>query len=336
MNLKISVIMPIYNAGKYLENAINSVINQTIGFENIELILVDDCSTDNSKSIMEEYSNTYSNIKSIFLEENSGWPSIPRNVGIKNATSDYIMFIDNDDEYFPEICDKLYNTIISENADIVVCDKIKTDNNNASYQSFNSDNILFGNEIVYLDNVFIWNCIFKKSIILNNNISFIDAINEDTLFTLEYYIHSNKLVYLNGFIGYNHISRIGSGSTLSFEFVMGIIKSFDLILKLFEHNSYDLNRFFKPKIEGTILFIMMLGNKDEMGELLSALSDFEKRIDFTGNLPILCKFINFFILHGNLTMATYMCLFFSRIRESNLLLNVYRKFFLDNPPKEVE
>ena len=75
------------------------------------MILVDDKSTDNSRNIIEEYSNIYYNIKPIFLEETSGCPGIPRNVGIKNASFDYI---DNDDEYFPEICDKLYNTIISE------------------------------------------------------------------------------------------------------------------------------------------------------------------------------------------------------------------------------
>ena len=97
---KVSVIMPVYNAEEYLGNALDSVINQSMGFENIELILVDDKSTDNSRNIIEEYSNIYYNIKPIFLDENSGCPGIPRNVGIKNASSDYIMFIDNDDEYF--------------------------------------------------------------------------------------------------------------------------------------------------------------------------------------------------------------------------------------------
>ena len=67
---KVSVIMPIYNAEEYLRNTLNSVINQTIGFESIELILVDDCSTDNSRDIMEEYSKYYLNIqKNIFRRE---------------------------------------------------------------------------------------------------------------------------------------------------------------------------------------------------------------------------------------------------------------------------
>ena len=229
--------MPVYNAGKYLRNALESVVNQSIGFENIELILVDDKSADNSRNIIEEYSNIYYNIKPIFLEENSGCPGIPRNVGIENATSDCIMFIDSDDEYFPEICDKLYNTIILEDADIVVCDSIETING----------------KVLYLES---YNC--------------------------------------------------------------------------------DLNRFFKPIIQGIIMNIIILGNKHEIRGLLADLSDFERKNNVAVDLSIFYRFINFFVLHGNLTIATYMCLFFSRIRESNLLLNVYRKFFLNNPPKEIE
>ena len=70
MNPKISVIVPTYNAESYLMNAVNSVINQSFGFENIELILIDDCSSDNSREIIEEYSKKYDNIKPIFLEKN--------------------------------------------------------------------------------------------------------------------------------------------------------------------------------------------------------------------------------------------------------------------------
>lgn len=66
---KVSVIIPIYNQEKYLDRAINSVINQSIGFENIELLLVDDCSIDNTKEIINNYINMYENIKGLFLEK---------------------------------------------------------------------------------------------------------------------------------------------------------------------------------------------------------------------------------------------------------------------------
>jgi len=80
MKYKVSVIIPVYNAEKYLKTAIDSVINQTIGFENIELIIVNDNSNDNSEQIIKEYSNKYDNIIDIHLDKNSGLPGKPRNI----------------------------------------------------------------------------------------------------------------------------------------------------------------------------------------------------------------------------------------------------------------
>ena len=95
----ISVIIPVYNAEKHLENAISSIINQSIEFKNIELILIDDNSNDKSQEIIKNYAKTYDNIISIYSNKNHGFPGFGRNQGIKNATADYIMFLDNDDEY---------------------------------------------------------------------------------------------------------------------------------------------------------------------------------------------------------------------------------------------
>lgn len=67
MTFKISVVMPVYNAEKELNAAIDSIINQSLGFENIELIIVDDCSTDNSRNIISDYANEYDNIVPVFF-----------------------------------------------------------------------------------------------------------------------------------------------------------------------------------------------------------------------------------------------------------------------------
>ena len=115
----ITVICPTYNCEKYIQRTINSIINQTIGFENIELIFVDDCSTDSTKNIIAEYSKEYKNIVPFFLKENHGFPGFGRNLGIKKSKSEYIMFIDNDDEYSPEYCEKMYNTIKFFDTDVV-------------------------------------------------------------------------------------------------------------------------------------------------------------------------------------------------------------------------
>ena len=329
MDYKVSVIIPVYNAQNTLKVTINSVINQTIGFENIELILVDDCSTDNSREIIEEYSNVYSNIKPIFLEENTGCPGIPRNIGIKNATSDYIMFIDNDDEYFPEICDKLYDAMIMEDADIVVCNALVTYLNGDSFKISckNSERILLDEEITYFDNVTVWNCIFKKSIILDNNLEFVDGVSEDQIFVLEYYMHSKKLVYINDFSGYHHIQRKSSESNFSLNREIETINAFYTMARILEKNNGDLNRFFNDTIRLCIGIIVANGNKDEIKVLFSILSDFENKINFNGNLPIGFKSINYFISHRNLSMATYMALFFSKLLKSNLITNMCRNFY---------
>ncbi len=335
MDYKVSVIIPVYNAGNTLKATINSVINQTIGFENIELILVDDKSTDNSRDIIKEYSNTYSNIKPIFLEENSGCPGIPRNIGIKNVTSDYIMFIDDDDEYFPEMCDKLYNTMISEDVDVVVCDSTNQHVGKYKKSKLNSDKLyLMGEEIIYFNDASPIRSIFKKSIILDNNISFPDiVIAEDIIFQLNYHSHSKKFVYLD-FIGYYHIMRDDSLSPTSFNNLNIDIKSFYILLGILKKYNCDLSRYFKHHIQLFILkVIIAAGNegnhKNEIKELLYNLADFEREINFNGNLSLDCQFINYFILHGKLNIATHICLFISKIRKSNLILNIYRKHFLN-------
>lgn len=115
---KISIILPIFNVENLLERSLNSIINQTMDLTDIEIIMVDDCSTDNSQKIMKKYSEKYPNFISLFHEKNSGGCGIPRNTGMKIASGKYIMFLDPDDEYLPENCEKLYNAITKYDGDI--------------------------------------------------------------------------------------------------------------------------------------------------------------------------------------------------------------------------
>ncbi|WP_142406486.1 glycosyltransferase family 2 protein, partial [Heyndrickxia sporothermodurans] len=94
---KVTVITPVYNSEKHLRKTIDSVINQSIGFENIEYILIDDCSTDSSRDILLDYSSKFDNIIVVFLKCNTGTPGKPRNIGIHLSTSKYITFLDADD-----------------------------------------------------------------------------------------------------------------------------------------------------------------------------------------------------------------------------------------------
>ena len=94
MSYKISVIIPVFNAQNDLNNAVDSIISQTFGFDNIELILVDDASTDSSRDIIRNYQKEYGNIKLVELSQNSGLPGKPRSLGIDYTTANYIIFLE--------------------------------------------------------------------------------------------------------------------------------------------------------------------------------------------------------------------------------------------------
>ena len=118
MNDKISIILPIFNVGDHLKGGIDSLLNQSIGSENLEIIMVNDCSTDGSGEIIDEYARNHDCCVAIHHEKNSGAAYTPRNTGIDACTGDYIMFLDPDDRYTPDAVEKLYNTITEYDADM--------------------------------------------------------------------------------------------------------------------------------------------------------------------------------------------------------------------------
>ncbi len=123
---KISVIIPVYNGEKYLNNALRSVLNQTIGFENLEVIIVNDCSSDDSKAIIEKFKmensvfdkSGSSNILTIHLDENIGGAYGPRNIALRHASGEYLMFLDADDSFEEDACSLLYDKIKEYDCDI--------------------------------------------------------------------------------------------------------------------------------------------------------------------------------------------------------------------------
>lgn len=106
VKVEVSVIMPVYNAGKFLSDSIDSVLNQTL--TNWELLIIDDCSTDNSADIINNYVNNDSRIQYLKTDKPSGSPTLPRNIGIEKASGRFIAFLDSDDIWLP---DKLNNQV---------------------------------------------------------------------------------------------------------------------------------------------------------------------------------------------------------------------------------
>ena len=117
--MKLSVIVPVYNAESYLRDCIGSLAAQTI--DDYEVILVNDGSTDRSEELMEEYRQAYPEKIRCLTVENGG-QGRARNLGLELARGDYVGFVDSDDWVLPEMYDKLYRKAEAEQADIVVCD----------------------------------------------------------------------------------------------------------------------------------------------------------------------------------------------------------------------
>jgi glycosyltransferase involved in cell wall biosynthesis len=118
-NILISIVVPLYNSEVYINDTIQSVINQT--YKNWELFIVDDCSTDNSRSVVKKLVEIDSRVHLIELENNSGGPAMPRNIGIRLSNGDYIAFLDSDDIWFNNKIYSIVQRVTLNNKIDVVC-----------------------------------------------------------------------------------------------------------------------------------------------------------------------------------------------------------------------
>mgnify|MGYP002544218377 CR=1 FL=1 len=247
---RISIIIPVYNMENFLTRAIDSIINQSFGFNKLEVILVDDCSSDNSRKIIEEYCEKYDNIKSVFLKENSGFAGKPRNIGLRYASADYVMFLDPDDSYFEDACNVLYEKITNENADIVSGNFIDSFFQDGKKYDWEDKFELKGDEIkvnsikenMNLFNVYpsVWAKIFKKDFILSNNIWFPEHLPGQDLFFVHHALFKAKgIVFINKEIVY-YDARDGDDDEISVscnnskKVLIGLIKLYYKHLSLFE------------------------------------------------------------------------------------------------------
>lgn len=201
MTPKVSVIIPVYNGERFLEKAITSVIQQTV-FEKLELILVNDGSTDGSKKICDEYAKKFANIFALHCQ-NSG-VSAARNSGMELAKGEYITFLDSDDTYEPQFIEKLLE---HGACDLVCCDYYCKDKNEKILSIFFGNDKLIRSEfdtdfykkIIQKEFYSCWNKLYKKSIVFENKIRFPKGIKygEDMMFVFEYLKHCKDFYFID-------------------------------------------------------------------------------------------------------------------------------------------
>lgn len=197
----ISIIVPIYNAQRTLHRCVNSILRST--FQDFELILVEDCSTDNSKSICEDYvRNNEGKVKLIALSHNSG-VSAARNAGIEAAEGKYLMFADSDDYVAKNWCEALYKTQCQYPESMVVCNlsDVKLNGRQTNRGSvFNGSIYLM--QYYELFNIgcsgSLCNKIYKRDVIVNHNITLDPSlvVGEDVVFNVDYAKVCKSVVYI--------------------------------------------------------------------------------------------------------------------------------------------
>ena len=229
---KVSVIVPIYNVEKYLEKCINSLLSQTL--EDIQIILVNDGSKDNSGNIAKEYEKNNKN-RIIYVEKENGGLSDARNYGLKYATGDFIAFLDSDDYIEKNAYEEMYNKVIEENADYVECDfiwefpnKIRVDK---QYPYKNKK------EMLSFVRVVAWNKLIKRQLITDNNLEFPKGLRyEDVEFTYKLIPFVNKFAYVDKpFIHY--VQREGSIANVQNERTAEIFTVLDNVIEFYKKNN---------------------------------------------------------------------------------------------------
>ena len=254
MDYKISVIISTFNVEEYISNTINSVINQSIGFHNIDLIIVDDYSSDSTVNNIINYVNNYENINLIKLHKNSGGAGKPRNIGISHAKSELILFLDGDDFLEENSLEILYGELINSSSDLV-CGGFKNQfsaDNSEYIPPFLSKNkkILFNkvnqNPILLNLRPAISAKLFRKKIILENDIYFLENIpGEDLFFLLKYILSSNNIILINKSI-YHRIIRYNSdncsiSNILDISYFKGLLKAYTKVSELLDEYKIDAN-----------------------------------------------------------------------------------------------
>lgn len=231
----ISIIVPIYNAEKYLDKCISSLINQTK--KELEFILINDGSTDESEKIIKKYKDK--RIK-YFKNKNQGIGKT-RNFGIDKATGKYIIFLDSDDYLAENTCEELYKRAEKNKLDVVVFDFYRVENNKLVEVKINDfkDSSLKENPNLLFDiNLGPCNKLFKTEVIKKNNIKFIEDLKyEDAPFVAETLKEAKKIGKLNKFFHY-YVIHEQSETTVRNEKIFDIIKIVDIIRNTFKDLKY--------------------------------------------------------------------------------------------------
>ena len=254
----ISIIIPVYNSEPYLEKCLDSIMGQT--YKKLEIICVDDDSTDNSLVILKKYAAIDDRIK-VIHKKNEG-VSIARNTGLENANGDYVLFVDSDDWIESTTCEIALKNLVEQNTDLVIWTYLRERKGESKEKEIFDTDLVFteeevqkklhrrmigviDEELAYPENAdalcTVWGKLYKRSIISQYNIKFYDireiGTYEDGLFNLVYLQYVKKAVFLNKYLyHYRRTNDISITESYDENLLQKWDKLFELMNQYIVHN----------------------------------------------------------------------------------------------------
>lgn len=247
--IKISVIVPVYNVERYIRKCLESLANQTL--DDIEIIVVDDGSTDLSKDIIKEYVEKYNNVR--YYKKENGGLSDARNYGMQYATGEYIAFLDADDYIDFKTYEKMYEKAKKENSDVVECNfywaygRRKKKDIGKKYEG--------KSEMIEMGRVVAWNKIYKKELLEQTQIKFPKGLQyEDVEFFYKLVPYIEKVSFVKEPLIY-YVQRKESLSNRQNEKVRDIFKVLDNVISFYkDKNLYEK---YKEELEFTYARLLL-------------------------------------------------------------------------------
>jgi glycosyltransferase involved in cell wall biosynthesis len=207
MPVKVSVIVPVWNPGPYIESCVRSILDQSLGPDEVEGILVDDGSTDATPGRLDALAAEHPNL-TVIHQENSGWPGKPRNVGMAVAKGEYLYFLDHDDRLGPEALERLYAMARRNDADVVI-------GKMAGFHRGVPRNLFFANrDKATLDDTPLLDSLtphklFRRAFVEEHGLRFPEGRRrlEDLVFVVGAYFAATSISVLSDYVCYYHIRR---------------------------------------------------------------------------------------------------------------------------------
>lgn len=281
--VKISIIVPIYNAMDFLDQCLNCIINQTM--TEIEIICVNDGSTDMSVEIIKKFQVKDSRIK--LIEQDNAGGGVARNRGMQEARGEYLLFLDADDFFEPDLCDRVYRRAVEKSADIVIFKADQFDMRIGEYlpldyvcysEHFDKEVFSYKNNPDRIFNSFHncpWNKLFLHDFVKKNHIKFQNLHRtNDLLFTCSSLILAKRITILDAILVHYRVGYSGNCQTTNHEYPLDFYYAFkalkDMLINCEVYE--EVNRsFINWAMEGCVYNVQSIGTFNAFKECYSFL-----------------------------------------------------------------